>query len=369
MTNSSSSPIFISHTRMQSIMNTIFTRMGIPDDERAIVVERLMEATLSGYNSHGVMRIPVYVSGIRNGIMVPGNKIEVLNETASVGHLDAHNGMGPVTATEAVSRAVAKASETGIGCISVVHSNDIARLGSYVEQPARDGYITVLMTNDAGGNPCVAPWGGVEPLMSTNPLAAGIPRGDDMPVIIDISTGVSSEGRVKMLNNQKANTPDGWLINTEGQPTNDPSAYLSSPRQAALLPLGSLIAGHKGFALSILVDILTGALSGAGCSGRFAVDSDKNGLFVLAIDPEKFVSREAFIDEVEQFTHRIKQVRKAPGVDEIYIPGERAYHERQRRMAEGVPVDRSVWDTIQEIMRELEIQDVDITQAINANQA
>ena len=355
MTSQSDKIFNINHTRIQSIMDAIFLRMGIPDEERAIVVERLMEATLSGYNSHGVMRIPVYVSGIRHGIMVPGNKIEVLQETASVSHLDAHNGMGPVAATEAVSRAVEKASQTGIGCISVVHANDIARLGSYVEQPARDGFITVLMTNDAGGNPCVAPWGGVEPLMSTNPIAAGIPRGDAMPIIIDISTGVSSEGRVKMLNNQKADTPDGWLIDTDGRPTNDPGAYLSSPRQAALLPLGSLIAGHKGFALSILVDVLTGALSGAGCSGRSVADSDKNGLFVLAIDPEKFVSRADFIDEVEQFTQRIKQVRKAPGVEDIFIPGERAHQERQRRMADGVPVDRPVWDAIEEIMRELGI--------------
>ncbi|MEE2994603.1 MAG: Ldh family oxidoreductase, partial [Gemmatimonadota bacterium] len=98
MTSQSDKIVNINHTRIQSVMDAIFLRMGIPDEERAIVVERLMEATLSGYNSHGVMRIPVYVSGIRHGIMVPGNKIEVLQETASVGHLDAHNGMGPVAA-------------------------------------------------------------------------------------------------------------------------------------------------------------------------------------------------------------------------------------------------------------------------------
>lgn len=348
-------PVLVAHTRLQSIMDAVFSRLGMPDEERKIVVERLMEASLSGYDSHGVMRIPVYVSGIRSGIMVPGRPIEVLQETPAVAHLNANDGMGPVAATEAVRRAVEKAALTGIGCVSVVQANDIARLGSYVEQPARDGFITVIMTNDAGGNPCVAPWGGVEPLLSTNPLAAGIPRGEAMPIIIDISTGVSSEGRVKMLHNQKTSAPDGWLIDTDGEPTCDTAAYLSSPRKAALLPLGSLIAGHKGFALSMLVDILTGALSGAGCSGRFDGDSDKNGLFVLALDPDKFVSRPDFTDEVKQLGLRLKSVRKAPGVDEILLPGERAERERRRRMTEGIPVDRPVWDQVEGIMKELEI--------------
>ena len=341
--------------RVTRIMDLVFTRLGLECDEREVVVERLMEASLSGYHSHGVMRITMYTEGIRTGNMIPGAKLDVLGETVSTLHLDANKGMGPWTATEAMKRAVGKAEATGIGCVSVVNANDVARLGGYVEQPAKDGYIALLMANDAGGNPCVAPWGATSPLMSTNPMAVGIPRKGGEPILIDISTGVSSEGRVKMLRNRGQAVPDGWLIDGDGRTTTDAETYFSTPRQAALLPLGSLIAGHKGFALSILVDVLTGGLSGAGCSGRSPDDLDENALFILVIDPDKFVSRSALSAEVDRLAQSIKGARKAPGVDEIRVPGDGARSERERQLEQGIEIDPPVWSSIQEIMDELGI--------------
>ena len=364
MPESNTRPISIKVAHVEKIIDLIFTRLSVKEDERKVIVERLMEASLSGYHSHGVMRIPMYTAGIRTGKMVPGAPMEILSETVSTLHLDANRGMGPWTATEAMNRALYKAEETGIGCTSVLNANDVARLASYVEQPARNGYIALLMANDAGGNPSVAPWGATSPLMSTNPLAAGIPRESKEPILIDMSTGVSSEGRVKMLHNRNLSVPDGWLIDSKGLTTNDPAAYFSNPKQAALLPLGSLIAGHKGFALSILVDVLTGGLSGAGCSGRFPDDSDKNALFALVIDPEKFVSKSRFATEVEQLAQRIKEARKAPGVEEILVPGERAYQERQRQIESGIDIDPPVWSVIKKIMGELDIEDHHISRGV-----
>ena len=159
-----------------------------------------------------------------------------------------------------------------------------------------------------------------------------------------------------MLRNKNMPVPDGWLIDGEGRSTSDPAAYLSTPKQAALLPLGSLIAGHKGFALSILVDVLTGGLSGAGCSGRVPDDSDENALFILVIDPDKFVSRSTFSAEVDRLVGSIKSARKAPGVQEIRVPGEGAYLERQRQLERGMEIDPPVWSAIQDIMAELGIE-------------
>ena len=357
MSASSSRPVCIEPDRLARIMDRIFKRLGLEGDERRVVVERLMEASLSGYHSHGAMRITMYTEGIRAGNMIPGVPLDVLGETVSTVHLDANQGMGPWTATEAMKCAVGKAEATGIGCASVVNANDIARLGSYVEQPSRDGYIALLMTNDAGGNPCVAPWGATSPLMSTNPMAVGIPRNSGDPILIDISTGVSSEGGLKMLRNRGQAVPDGWLIDGEGRITTDAGAYFSTPRQAALLPLGSLIAGHKGFALSILVDVLTGGLSGAGCSGRSPDDLDQNALFILVIDPEMFVSRTALSAEVDRLVESIKGARKAPGVDEIRVPGDGARRERQRQLEHGIEIDPPVWSAIQDIMDELGIEE------------
>ncbi len=355
MSESNLRPIRLEPGRVARIMARIFERLGLEGDERQVVVERLMEASLSGYHSHGVMRITMYAEGIRAGNMIPGASLDILGETVSTVHIDANKGMGPWTATEAMKRAVGKAEATGIGCASVFNANDVARLGSYVEGPARDGYVALLMTNDAGGNPCVAPWGATSPLMSTNPMAVGIPRESGDPILIDISTGVSSEGRVKMLRNRNQPVPEGWLIDGEGQPTIDPEAYFATPKRASLLPLGSLIAGHKGFALSILVDVLTGGLSGAGCSGRFPDDADQNALFILVIDPDKFVSRHAFSAEVDRLVESIKGARKAPGVDEIRVPGDGARRERQRQLEQGMEIDPPVWSAIQGIMAELGI--------------
>ena len=355
MSASNSCPVCIEPARVARIMDRVFERLGLEGEERRVVVERLMEASLSGYHSHGVMRITMYTEGIRAGNMIPGAPLVVLGETVSTVHLDANMGMGPWTVTEAMKCAVDKAGATGIGCASVVNANDIARLGGYVEQPAKDGYIALLMTNDAGGNPCVAPWGATSPLMSTNPMAVGIPRESGDPILIDISTGVSSEGRLKMLCNRGQTVPDGWLIDGEGRTTTDAEAYFSTPRQAALLPLGSLIAGHKGFALSILVDVLTGGLSGAGCSGQSPDDLDQNALFILVIDPEKFVSRQVFSAEVDRLVESIKGARKAPGVDEIRVPGDGARRERERQMEQGIEIDPPVWAAIQDIMDELGI--------------
>ena len=355
MSDTDPCPIRMEPDRLARIMDLIFDRLGVGDAERSVIVERLMEASLSGYHSHGVMRITMYTEGIRAGNMIPGAPLDVLGETVSTVHLDANKGMGPWTATEAMKRAVGKAGATGVGCASVVNANDIARLGGYVEQPAKDGYIALLMTNDAGGNPCVVPWGATSPLMSTNPMAVGIPRVTGDPVLIDISTGVTSEGGLKMLRNKGQAVPDGWLIDGDGRTTTDGESYFSTPRRAAILPLGSLIAGHKGFALSILVDVLTGGLSGAGCSGRSPEDLDQNALFILVIDPDMFVSRSAFSAEVDRLVASIKDARKAPGVEEIRVPGDGARRERERQLAQGIDIDPPVWSAIQGIMDDLGI--------------
>lgn len=148
-----------------------------------------------------------------------------------------------------------------------------------------------MLINDAGGGPCVAPWGSVQAFLSTNRVADGIPWREEMPIIIDISTSVVSGSKLKMLANRDADARDGWLIDEENNSTLDLSSFFSSPKQSALLPLGGLIAGHKGFALSLLVEVLAGALSGACCSTGVENGMDRNGVFVLIIDPEKFVSR------------------------------------------------------------------------------
>ena len=346
---------------VRELIHDILQKLNVPSDECSIVTEVLLEASLSGYDSHGVMRIPMYVDAIRQGAMIPGAKIKVINETSSSVHLDGGRGLGPVTATYAVQLASQKANETGVGCVGVVNSNDLARLGSYLLEPARKGLIAIMMVNDAGGGPSVAPWGGVEALLSTNPIAAGIPRRGDSPIIIDISTSVVSVGKLKMFANLGDTVPQGWIVDKNGNYNTDPKTFFADPKQSALLPLGGILAGYKGFALSLLIDILAGGLGGAGCSAGLKNENCGNGVFVLVIDPAMFNSRENFTDCVEGFVERVKNSKKAPGVEEILIPGERAFRERQIRTKEGIPIDPPTWKRITEILDEFGINDPTLT--------
>jgi uncharacterized oxidoreductase len=202
----------------------------------------------------------------------------------------------------------------------------------------------------------MAPWGGVQPFFSTNPIAAGIPREQGPPIVIDISTSVTSVGKLKTLANQEAEAPKGWLINGEGSPCTDPGTFFSQPQRSAILPLGGLLAGHKGFALNLLVDILAGALSGAGCSTGEDIEHSGNGLLVLAIDPDKFVSQKVFTEFVEELIRKVKASKKAPQKEEILIPGERAFRERHNRLKEGIPIDPTTWKQIKDILDDLGIE-------------
>ena len=337
---------------LRALMVDILTALDVPDDECAIVVNSFMEATLAGYDSHGIMRIPMYFDDIRSGRMVPGASLDTVTETPASALLDANYGLGPVVAERAVAVACDKARQTGIGCVSVTRSNEIARLGVYVREPALAGLITVLMVNDAGGGPVVAPWGSTQPFLSTNPIAVGFPWRDDTPIIIDLSTSIVAAGKLKMARSSGGNAPEGWLIDHNGETTTDVASFFAEPRMSALLPLGGLMAGHKGFALSLIVDILGGALSGDGCSSGEEM-GNRNGVFALAIDPEMFATRNVFLGHVNDFVEKLKACEPMPGVDEILMPGERSQRVREERLRDGIPIEPSVWREITHIMDEL----------------
>ena len=353
MTNSPTPELKVASDVLRRLMVDILQSLEVPATECEIIAEVLLEASLSGYDSHGIMRIPKYFDGIRQGTMVPGAKIELLNETAASAHLDAGWGLGPVTAIHAIRLASAKARRTGIGCVSTINSNDIARLGSYVLEPAQNGLICLLMVNDAGGGPSVVPWGGTQPFLSTNPLAAGIPRRGQSPIVIDVSTGMVAFGKLRMLANRGEPVPEGWLIDQKGALTTDPNTFFADPQESALLPLGGLLAGYKGFALGLLVDILAGGLGGAGLSSGTEGEREGNGIFIQVIDPAFFGPPQHFATAVETFVTAIKNTPKAPGVEEILIPGERAHRERQQRAAQGIPIDEPTTARLGEILTEL----------------
>ncbi len=315
---------------------------GATDEEARIVAAHLVTANLAGHDSHGVLRLPQYLAGIEAGSIACGAEIETVRETPTSAVLDANWGFGQVAALRATEMAIAKAGEHAIAAVALRRSNHVGRLGEYVELTAARGMIGMCFVNGHGGAHNTVPWGGADRRLCSNPLAFGFPTGDG-PVVLDMSTSAVAEGKVRTYRITGKPVPDGWIVDSEGRPTNDPEVLYSQPR-GALLPMGGNL-GYKGFGLSLLVEAMAGGLSGAGTSGP---DPERGGnaMCIIAIDPERFVGKEMFMAEMDSLVEWVKSSRPAPGFDEVLVPGEVERREWQRRTPEGIPVDDETWRQI-----------------------
>lgn len=332
---------------LTAICRNVFQKLNIPAVEAEIVTRSMVDANRVGHDSHGVIHLVKYVRELEAGLIQPGASIETLHESASIAVLDGNWGFGPVIATRAVELAIEKAKQTDISSVAVSRCNEAGRLGGYTCLAADAEMIALLMANDHGGGTCVAPHGGVEGRLSTNPIACAVPIDGHDPIVLDMSTSVVASGKVRVKQHLDEAVPHGWLVDIEGASTTNADDFYSMPR-AALLPFGG-IAAHKGFGLSIVVDILAGALTGAGCSqgGDARVG---NGLFVLVINIASFRGFPGFSAEIERFIGYLKSAKRAAGVDAIRMPGERGWAEKRRREKEGIPIDAETWAQIQALL-------------------
>ncbi|NKB67093.1 MAG: Ldh family oxidoreductase [Candidatus Latescibacteria bacterium] len=319
----------------------IFAAAGSPPEQARTVAELLVEANTVGHDSHGVIRIPQYLAMIEQGDIDPGADIAVLRDMPAAAVLDAQWAFGQVAMSRAVAMARDKASQTGVAAVTLRRDNHIGRLGSYVDLLARDNMIGLLFVN--GTPTCrMAPWGGTEARLGTNPLATGIPTREGAPIILDMTTTVVAEGKVRVQRNRNQPAPDGWLLDAQGQPTNDPNVLYSEPR-GTILPLGGSV-GHKGFGLNVAVELLAGALSGSGCVGQDRQFS--NGVLLMAINVAHFTPLDQFHREVSDFVAFVKSSPTAPGYEQIYMPGEIEAQVRQQRLAEGLLIEEETWQQI-----------------------
>ena len=333
-------PVFsIEHLRQ--VGAAIFAAAGAPPAAADVVAKLLADANAVGHDSHGVIRIPQYISTIEKGEIVPHVEVEVVRQTAAAAVLDGHWGFGQVVMNQAVEMGLERAGNCGVAAITVKNANHIGRLGSYVEHIAEANMIGLLCANSHGGA-SVAPWGGIAGRLGTNPLAGGWPDGEGGALVLDITTSVVAEGKVRVKRNRGEPVPEGWIIDATGQPSTDPADFYDEPR-GNLLPFGGLM-GYKGYGLGVVVELLGGALSGAGCArGRKARIG--NGCFLLVIDIGRFQPFAEYAAQVRAFADYLRASPKAEGVDAILLPGELEKQERQRRQS-GVTVEEKTWRQI-----------------------
>jgi len=333
---------------LTTICLNVFQKWNIPPIEAEIVTRSMVDANRVGHDSHGVIHLPKYVSELEEGVIQPGALVETLHESASIAMLNGNWGFGPVIATHAVEVAIQKAERTDISSIAVSRCNEVGRLGGYACLAADAEMIALLMANDHGGGTCVAPHGGIEGRLSTNPIACAVPVAGQDPIVLDMSTSVVASGRIRVKQHRNEALPHGWLIDAEGESTTNADDFYGVP-PAALLPFGGAVSEHKGFGLSVIVDILSGALTGAGCSqGEDARVG--NGLFVLVINVASFREFPGFSIEIERFIRYLKSAKRAAGIDTIRVPGERSWEEQRKREREGIPIDTETWAHIQALL-------------------
>jgi hydroxycarboxylate dehydrogenase B len=288
---------------------------------------------LMGHDSHGVIRIPEYLGFVADGSIKVGatHIVERTGPTTAV--VDCAHGFGAAGAEKAIRVGIDIAAENGTACVTTRCCNHVGRLGAWVTLAADAGLIGLATCNSPVTGHYVLPWGGRDGRLATNPIAYAIPTGG-LPVVADFSTSIVAEGKVRFYRNQGKPVPDGWIVDAEGKPTNDPSAFYGPPR-GGILPLGAT-AGHKGFALSFLVDVLGSVLAGFSTQDPTLFG---NGVCFIVVDPARFCPLEVFRQRASEMVAYIKSSRPAPGFKEVLVPGELEFRTMSQRQKDGIPID------------------------------
>jgi LDH2 family malate/lactate/ureidoglycolate dehydrogenase len=308
---------------------------GLAEDRARVVASALVDADLFGHTTHGLALLSDYVDELKSGGMASEGEPQVLASLGAVECWDARRLPGIWTTDRAISAAMDKAETMGAGIIALRRSHHIACLASFLEAPARRGFIVLVMTSDPSAG-IVAPYGATDPVITPNPIAAGIPSDPD-PIILDISMSITAAGVVSRAKRMGERLPGEWLIGRDGRPTDDPAALENG---GAILPIGGLDHGHKGFALGLLVECLTQGLSGY---GRADIVTDWGGaVLVMAIKPEAFGPYSAFARQVDWLARACREATPIDKDRPVRLPGEAAFARRRRALAEGVELHSSI---------------------------
>jgi uncharacterized oxidoreductase len=338
-------PIFTAD-ELRQVVHDMFSPLGASEEEIRRLQDHLVGANLAGHDSHGVRNAVTYVNLARKGHLIFGAKLDVVADTQTHAVLDGNWGLGQLMGWKAARMAASKAKNGTIAAVTLRNCSHLGRLGEYAELMAGEGVIGFLTVNGHGGAQCAAPHGGLDRRLSVNPFAYGIP-GPNGPIVLDMSPTVVAGGKVAIKALRDEPAPVGWLVDSEGRPTTDPTIMGATP-PGSLVPLG----GHKGFGMAFVMDVLAGALTGGGCS-KPSTDRWGNSTLFMAINPSAFVGTEAFDGEVAGLVDYVKSSRLAPGFDEILVPGEPEARERIRRGNDGIYLAERTWEGLQAILDEL----------------
>lgn len=322
--------------KLISISSQLLEAVGASHKESMEVAIHLVDSNLHGVDSHGIIRLPQYIGSIERGEIKARARPKVIKNGSSTAVVDGHFGFGQIICNFAMRLAIKKAKRTGIASVGIFNCGHIGRLGYYTEMTSREHLLCLLFANT---NLSVAPWGGRERLLGTNPLSISIPARRSNPVLVDLSTSVVAEGKVRNALVKEKSIPYGWIIDSQGIPSTNPADLYVPPYPpehvklgGALLPMG----GYKGYALAMAIETMTGILVGR------TIESDLHGgncALIVTMDIKRFSPLNDFEERVDQFIHVIKSGALAPGSEEILIPGEPEFRQVKLRKESGIDID------------------------------
>jgi uncharacterized oxidoreductase len=334
--SAASKSVLVPVDSLRAYLKELYQAYGATAEDAAEVAEHLLEASLSGHDSHGIMRTPEYIGRVQSGEIDPSAHARVVTEGPAWAAVDAGWGFGQPASRFAMQLAIRKARQAGIACVTVRNGNHMGRVGYYTQMAAAEGMFGLGCVNINGAPPLVAAFGGIDRRLGTNPFSISFPSGREPAFMADFATSVVAEGKIRWYRNNEKQTPEGCLVSDTGEPTTDPWELYREPL-AAMLPLGGFV-GNKGYALCVAIEALAGGLSGGGCANP---DGGRHGnaCWYVAIDIAAFTPYAEFVEKATKMLDYMKTSRPRPGIGEVLYPGEPEYRSKVRRLAEGVPVD------------------------------
>lgn len=339
-------------------VDALFVGCHMSPADASVATGAIIAADLRGAYTHGLAHVPWYIGMLASGSINPAGKPRIAKENGSAILVDGDNSLGHVAVTFALNAAVSCAQTNGVAAVAVGGSNHCGALGYYAAKAAAQDMIALVSTN---AMPTMAPWGGLERIVGINPIAIGIPARSAPPIVIDTSFGAAARAKIGAHANEGRPLPAGWAYDASGSPTTDPNVAL----EGLIAPIG----GFKGVGLAIAFGMLSTLLSGAAYGSqlgdlRSGAKLGRDGQFVLALSVAAFEDLERFKSRVDEIVDEVHQSRRAPGVGQLYVPGEQAAEKEVRYQKEGIPVSDSTWQGLLGAAKRVGVKTELLTQAM-----
>jgi len=328
----------------------LLQKAGVPPDQAATIAEIVVEADLRGVESHGLLRLPAYIHRVQAGLMTAVTAVKTVRERGATVLLDAQSGFGQVAGVVAMNQAIDRARQHGVGVAAVRNANHFGIAAHYAMMALPHRMVGVVTANAA---PSMAAWGGAAPVLGTNPICVAIPTGGTVDIVLDMASSMVARGKIRLAASKNQRIPLGWALDAEGRATEDPRAAL----KGTVVPIG----GPKGYGLALIVDVLSGVMTGADFGTRLtSVHELKQhssvGFVTQALDITAFAEWEEFQASMATLVAEVLNSPRAPGVSRIYLPGEIEWLKQQERLRSGVPVPQEVLQELRQLAADLGAQ-------------